>query len=76
MQADLRLPIERRRKLVVLYIYSSCNTLLTHSYRHAVDGLWRVSRQEGVAVLWRGGSAVVTRAILMTIAQVWSSCDP
>lgn len=40
------------------------------NYRHAVDGLWRVSREEGVAVLWRGGSAVVIRAVLMTIAQI------
>ena len=50
--------------------------LLSYSYRHAVDGLWRVYREEGVAVLWRGGSAVVMRAILMTIAQVSSLCYP
>ena len=40
------------------------------SYRHALDGLWRVAREEGVRVLWMGGSAVVMRSIMMTIAQV------
>ena len=58
---------------VVSILFTSC---CYNSYRHALDGLWRVSKEEGMAVLWTGGSAVVSRAILMTIAQVKNSCDP
>ncbi|GAV09446.1 hypothetical protein RvY_18990-2 [Ramazzottius varieornatus] len=40
------------------------------NYKNALEGLVRVSRQEGVAALWRGSSMVVVRAVLMTIGQL------
>jgi len=40
------------------------------NYKNAVEGLVRVSREEGVTALWRGSSMVVSRAILMTIGQL------
>lgn len=40
------------------------------NYKHAVDGLIRVSREEGVARLWKGSSMVVTRSVFMTIGQL------
>ncbi|XP_055354479.1 mitochondrial dicarboxylate carrier-like [Paramacrobiotus metropolitanus] len=40
------------------------------NYKHAVDGLVRVSREEGVTRLWRGSSMVVVRAVFMTIGQL------
>ncbi|XP_065899953.1 mitochondrial dicarboxylate carrier-like isoform X2 [Dysidea avara] len=43
---------------------------LRRNYRHGLDGIWRVAREEGVMVLWTGGSAVVMRSIMMTIAQI------
>jgi dicarboxylate transporter 10 len=39
------------------------------NYRHAIDGVIRISREEGVAALFRGVGPNVNRAILMTSAQ-------
>ena len=34
-------------------------------YRNTADGLARIVREEGVRALWRGGSALVVRGVLM-----------
>ncbi|CAE6462612.1 unnamed protein product [Rhizoctonia solani] len=41
-------------------------------YKHAVDGLIRLIREEGVSALARGLSANVTRAVLMNCSQLAS----
>ncbi|KAG7379674.1 hypothetical protein PHYPSEUDO_008309 [Phytophthora pseudosyringae] len=53
MQADSRLPPERRR-----------------NYRHAVDGLVRVEKEEGLAALMRGVRPNMIRAMLLTTGQI------
>lgn len=40
------------------------------SYKHAIDGLWRVYKEEGVARLWSGASTATSRAVFMTIGQL------
>lgn len=40
------------------------------SYKHAIDGLVRVCREEGVSKLFNGCSTATGRAILMTIGQL------
>lgn len=40
------------------------------SYKHALDGLIRVLREEGVSRLFRGASTATFRAVLMTIGQL------
>lgn len=40
------------------------------NYKHALDGLIRVSREEGVIKLFNGCSTATGRAILMTIGQL------
>jgi hypothetical protein len=42
------------------------------SYKHAVDGLIRVAREEGGARLFTGAAMATTRAVFMTIGQVAS----
>ncbi len=39
-------------------------------YKHAIDGLLRMSREEGVASLWKGVWPNSSRAVLMTIGQL------
>jgi solute carrier family 25 oxoglutarate transporter 11 len=39
-------------------------------YAHAGDALARISREEGVAALWRGTSPTVARAMVVTAAQM------
>lgn len=39
-------------------------------YKHAIDGLIRVAREEGLAKLFSGASMATSRAVLMTIGQV------
>lgn len=39
-------------------------------YRHALDGLIRMSREEGVASLWKGVWPNSARAVLMTVGQL------
>ncbi|KAJ1310146.1 hypothetical protein OPQ81_006891 [Rhizoctonia solani] len=41
-------------------------------YKHAIDGLIRLVREEGVSALARGMSANVTRAVLMNCSQLAS----
>lgn len=40
------------------------------SYKHALDGVVRVMREEGVPRLFRGASTATFRAVLMTIGQL------
>ncbi|KAA0199003.1 hypothetical protein HAZT_HAZT002225 [Hyalella azteca] len=40
------------------------------NYKHAIDGLMRVSREEGVKQLFRGASSATVRAVLMTVGQL------
>ena len=46
-----------------------------YSYKHALDGVWKVGRNEGILSLWNGGEMVLIRAILMTTCQVCCSRD-
>jgi solute carrier family 25 (mitochondrial dicarboxylate transporter), member 10 len=39
-------------------------------YKHALDGLLRMSREEGVASLWKGVWPNSSRAVLMTVGQL------
>ncbi|KAJ1527543.1 hypothetical protein ONE63_007512 [Megalurothrips usitatus] len=40
------------------------------NYKHAIDGLWRVWREEGIRRLWGGASVATARAVLMTVGQL------
>lgn len=40
------------------------------NYRHAGDALVRVVRQEGILTLWRGTESTVSRAMIVTAAQM------
>jgi solute carrier family 25 (mitochondrial dicarboxylate transporter), member 10 len=42
------------------------------NYRHAIDGIIRMSREEGVKSLWRGVGPNSARAVLMTASQLAS----
>ena len=39
-------------------------------YKHAIDGVVRMSREEGVASLWKGVWPNSARAVLMTVGQL------
>ena len=49
-----------------MIIYNS----LIYSYKHAIDGLIRVLREEGLTKLFRGASSATLRATLMTVGQL------
>lgn len=80
MQNDIKLPPQQRRKLVIIFhlcgLVKCCVCLLIcgffslFSYKHALDGLIRVSREEGVMKLFNGCSTATGRAALMTIGQL------
>lgn len=40
------------------------------NYKHAIDGLFRVYRGEGVRGLWSGATTATGRGLLMTIGQI------
>ncbi|XP_064104159.1 mitochondrial dicarboxylate carrier-like [Macrobrachium nipponense] len=40
------------------------------NYKHALDGLIRVTKEEGISRLFRGASTATFRAVLMTIGQL------
>lgn len=40
------------------------------NYKHAIDALMRISKEEGVPALWRGVQATVNRAMIVTAAQM------
>ena len=41
-----------------------------YSYKHAIDGLYRIVREEGALKLFSGATMASSRAILVTIGQV------
>ena len=41
------------------------------NYKHAIDGLIQVYRHEGMKALFNGSTMATTRAIMMTIGQVY-----
>ena len=43
---------------------------LLYSYKHAIDGVIRVYKEEGVRRLFSGASTASSRAVLMTIGQL------
>jgi dicarboxylate transporter 10 len=77
MQNDMKLPAELRRKSatnssffgVIWSVYKFIIYLSQHSYKHVVDGVIRISKEEGALCLWNGSSMVVTRAVL-TLSQI------
>ncbi|KAL7724277.1 hypothetical protein ACLKA6_013701 [Drosophila palustris] len=40
------------------------------NYKHVFDGLYRISKEEGIRSLFRGTVPAVTRAVLLTIVRV------
>jgi len=42
------------------------------NYRNAIDGLFRIAKEEGVPALWKGCGPNLNRAMLMTAGQVAS----
>lgn len=40
------------------------------NYKNAIDGLWRVARDEGPLKMFNGATAATTRAVFMTIGQL------
>jgi len=42
------------------------------NYRHAVDGLVRLAKSEGILSLWKGCGPNINRAMLMTVGQLAS----
>lgn len=40
------------------------------NYKHAIDGLFRMVREEGIGSLWRGVWPNSSRAVLMTVGQL------
>ncbi|KAI4464012.1 mitochondrial dicarboxylate carrier-related [Holotrichia oblita] len=40
------------------------------NYKHAIDGLFRVLREEGIVKLFSGASMATSRAIVMTVGQL------
>lgn len=61
--------------MYIYLLYFDCATLinyisLLYSYKHALDGLFRVIQQEGVRQLFSGCSTATMRAVLMTIGQL------
>jgi len=40
------------------------------SYKHAIDGIFRICKEEGVQRLFSGASTATSRAIVVTIGQL------
>ncbi|KAH8383362.1 hypothetical protein KR009_008157 [Drosophila setifemur] len=40
------------------------------NYKHAIDGLVRIGREEGWRTLWNGSSMVAVRGLFMTVGQI------
>jgi dicarboxylate transporter 10 len=45
-------------------------TYFVYSYKHAIDGLYRVFKEEGFAKMYSGASMASSRAVLVTVGQV------
>lgn len=58
----------------ILNVHMQHDAALPHeqrrNYKHALDGLIRMSREEGVASLWKGVWPNSSRAVLMTVGQL------
>ncbi len=76
MQNDIKLPVEKRRKSVKTSTFLKKSLIFTvcllpvFSYKHAIDGLMRVAREEGFRKLFNGADWASTRAVLVTIGQL------
>lgn len=71
MQNDIKLPLEQRRKWAQsAFKYQSNFNSSSYSYKHAIDGLWRVYTEEGFRRLFSGCSTATSRAVFMTIGQL------
>lgn len=86
MQNDVKLPPEQRRKYVyfiILFVFVINLSLLSipcihlclsicnlNSYKHAIDGLIRVHREEGFRRLFSGATSATGRGLLMTVGQI------
>ncbi len=42
----------------------------SRGYKHAIDALRRICREEGVLSLWSGTQATINRAMIVTAAQM------
>lgn len=70
MQNDIKLAPELRRKYVCIIVCSQQFAKLFFSYKHALDGVYRVCADEGVTKLFNGATMATSRAVLMTIGQL------
>lgn len=53
-----------------MQVPSNLSTFVLFSYKHAIDGLWRVYSEEGFRRLFSGCSTATSRAVFMTIGQL------
>lgn len=54
-----------------IYLCSSSEiSVVSFSYKHAIDGLFRVYNEEGFRKLYNGGVTATTRGLLMTVGQI------
>lgn len=44
--------------------------ILFYSYKHAIDGVFRVWREEGLKRVFSGASTATSRAVVVTIGQL------
>ncbi|KAK2498076.1 hypothetical protein MC885_011456 [Smutsia gigantea] len=76
MQNDVKLPQNQRRKrallqeLVVRDSLTCTRSVSPGSYAHALDGLYRVAREEGLKKLFSGASMASSRGLLVTVGQL------
>lgn len=48
----------------------TCDMLAHFSYKHALDGVIRVSREEGILKLFNGWNWASSRAVMVTVGQL------
>ena len=53
-----------------VYVYFNYSFLCISSYKHALDGIIRISREEGILKLFNGVQWASTRAVAVTIGQL------
>ena len=54
--------------------YSLSFKMFSFSYKHAVDGVIRLAREEGITMWMRGVTMTSTRGLLITSTQVRKFC--
>ena len=54
----------------IYLFYNLFYFLIWYSYKHAIDGLYRILREEGPVKLFSGATMASSRAIFVTIGQV------